>query len=167
MHIVAVNQVNCSGMVFEQYQKTIMKTSLIVFSLLCFQIISAQKTNACDAWLTDFVQVEPKVGDGEHIDKYVVQKLLGDSSLKEMATCMVGVKIYANCKGEFSYEKQNYRNNPALNAQCKLLLKKTEHILNGIKVLVPATIAGKEKDFAFKVVVRVKRNGDPVAEVLF
>ena len=141
--------------------------ALAIILMLCFEIASAQKIKPCDEWLTDFVQVEPKADNGVHIDKYIVQKLLGDTTIKGMATCMVGVKIYANCKGEFSYEKQNYRNNPALNTQCKLLLKKTENILNSLKTLQPATIGGKEKDFAFKLVIRVKRNGEPVAEVLY
>ena len=154
-------------MVFEPYQKTIMKASVIVLCLLCVEIVSAQKIKPCCEWLTDFVQVEPKVDNGIHIDKYVVQKLQGDTSIKEMATCMVGVKIYANCKGEFSYEKQDYSNNAMLNAQCKVLLKKTENILNSIKALLPATIGGKAKDFAFKLVVRVKPNGEPIAEILY
>ena len=144
-----------------------MKTLVVICLEMLFFIGSAQKIKPCEEWQTDFIQVEPKITDGERIDKYVQQKLMGDTSLREMATCMVGLRIYANCNGEFSYERQTYRNNPALNRQCKLLLKKTESILNNVTTLAPATIAGKQKDFAFKLVVRIKKDGEPVAEVLY
>jgi len=130
-------------------------------------VAAAQKTKPCTEWQTDFVQIEPKSTDGTHINKYVASKLAGDTSLKSMATCMVGVKIFANCNGEFDYVKMDYPNNPALKKQCALLLKKTETIINGLKTLAPAKIGGQAKDFAFKLVVKVKRNGEPVAELLY
>jgi hypothetical protein len=143
-----------------------MKTLLVICLLLISFSSSPQKTEPCNAWLTDFIQVEPKVSDGTPIDKYVIGKLLGDTSLKAMATCMVGLRIYVNCNGAFSYDKQDYRNNSLLAPQCSALLRKTEHIINGIKLL-PGTIGGDKKDFAFKLVVRVKHDGKPVAEILY
>ena len=107
------------------------------------------------------------MNDGSAIDKYITTKLLDDVSLKSKATCMVGLMVYVNCQGEFSYVEQPYRNNPALAAQCDNLLEQTESILNGVKTFLPGKIAGEKKDFTFKIVVKVKHNGQPTAELLY
>ena len=145
-----------------------MKTTLFTCTLLLLVIAgSAQSVKPCEDWVTDFIQVNPKMNDGSAIDKYVTTKLLDDASLKSKATCMIGLKIYVNCRGEYSYEKQPYRNNPALTAQCDNLLQQTESILNGVKTFLPGKIAGENKDFTFKIVVKVKHNGQPTAELLY
>jgi hypothetical protein len=144
-----------------------MKTVLLIFALASCFIASAQKIKPCESWLSGFAQTEPKTVDGIAINKYVAGKLSGDTSLRPFATCMVGLIVYANCKGELSYEKQDYRNNPSLASQCATLLKKTEQIINGLKTVKPATVGGSEKDLIFKLVVKVKHNGKPVAEILY
>ena len=145
-----------------------MKTLSITSALLMFFFASpAQNIKPCDDWLTDFIQVEPKMNDGAAIDKYITAKLLDDASLKSKATCMIGLKVYVNCNGEFSYEAQPYRNKPALAVQCENLLEQTERILDGAKTLLPGKIAGEKKDFAFKLVVKVKPNGQPIAELVY
>jgi hypothetical protein len=144
-----------------------MKTFTIISFLVLSCVVSAQNIKPCDAWLTDFVQVAPKVSDGTPINKYVLSKLLEDTSLKSMATCMVGLRLYTNCNGELSFEKQDYSNNPLLTSQCKALLRKTEAIMKGIKQLAPARIGKDNKDFICKLVVHVKRNGQPTAEILY
>jgi hypothetical protein len=144
-----------------------MKTLTIICLLVLSCTVSGQKIKPCDTWLTDFIQVTPKISDGAPIDKYVVSKLIGDTSLKSMATCMIGFRLYINCNGELSYEKQDYANNPLLASQCKALLHKTETIVKGIKQLAPGKIGKENKDFICKLVVRVKKNGNPVAEILY
>jgi hypothetical protein len=145
-----------------------MKTHMIIWLLLLLSFACpAQKIKPCDTWLTDFIQIEPKTSEGTPIDKYVIGKLIDDTALKNMATCMVGLRIYSNCNGELSYEKQDYSNNPLLASQCKTLLRKTEAIMKGIKEFAPGRMGKQNKDFIFKLVVRVKRNGKPVAEVLY
>jgi hypothetical protein len=144
-----------------------MKTFAIIWLLVLSYAAPAQKIKPCDAWLTDFIQVEPKIIDGTPINKYVVGKLMNDTSLKSMATCMVGLRLYTNCNGELSYEKQDYPNNPLLAPQCKALLRKTESILKGLNQLAPARIGKENKDFICKLVVHIKHNGQPVAEVLY
>jgi hypothetical protein len=147
-----------------------MKTLLIIcICTFWLQIGSAlaQKIKPCDNWLTDFIQVEPKISDGTPIDKYVIQKLMGESSLKSMTSCMIGLKIYVNCNGQLSYEEQDYRNNPLLKSECAALLQKTETIINGINHFSPGAIGHQPKDFTFKLVVKVKGNGKPVAEILY
>ena len=109
-----------------------MKTMKLIYLLVLLSSGAfAQKIKPCDDWQTDFIQVEPKTDNGLAIDKYVEQQLLKDTSLRTMATCMVGIKVYANCNGEFSYEPQTYRNNASLSKQCNALLKKTEHAIQG------------------------------------
>jgi hypothetical protein len=145
-----------------------MKTLTAIFTFLLLNIVApAQQIKPCDNWLTDFIQVQPKVSDGTPINKYVVEKLMNDTSLKNMATCMVGLRIYTNCNGELSYVEQDYRNNPLLKSQCNALLQKTEFIINGINHFSPGTIGHQPKDFIFKLVVKVKGNGKPVAEILY
>ena len=75
--------------------------------------------------------------------------------------------VYVNCLGEFSFDEMTYRNNALLQTQCNELLKATEVIMSGIKTLSPGTIRCEKKDFTFKLVVRIKHNGDAVAEVLY
>ena len=146
-----------------------MKMLLIIICAFGLQagFIQAQKVKPCDNWLSDYIQVEPKVADGTPIDKYLVQKLTDESSLKEMVTCMVGLRVYVNCNGELSYEEQTYRNKPSMKLQCAALLQKTKAIINGINHFSPGTIAHQPKDFIFKLVVMVKGNGKPVAEILY
>ena len=144
-----------------------MKTLTIICLLVLSYGVSAQKIKPCDTWLTDFIQVDPKINDGTPINKYVAGKLMNDTSLKSMATCMVGFRLYINCNGELSYEKQDYRNNPLLTSECKALLRKTEAIVKGINQLTPARIGKENKDFICKLVVRIKHNGQPSAEILY
>ena len=145
-----------------------MKTLIPVF--LSFFLINSsysQLVTPCETWLTDFIQVDPKMDDGNSIAKYITAHLHSDTSMLSSATCMVGLRVSVNCKGEFSYEKQDYRNKSSLSSQCANLLQRTENIMGGIKTLLPGTIHCEKKDFVFKVVVKVKHNGDAVAEVLY
>ena len=145
-----------------------MKTiSIICVIWLQAIMVYSQKIKPCDSWLTDFIQVEPKMDDGTPIEKYVVQKLTEDASVRNMATCMVGLQIYSNCHGELSYEKQDYANNPFLETKCIALLQKTEAILKSVNRLSPGTLGHQPKDFIFKLVVQVKHNGKPIAEILY
>ena len=145
-----------------------MKTLLVICMLwLQAAVVHAQKVKPCDNWLTDFIQVEPKVSDGTPIDKYIAQKLMDEATLKSMVNCMVGLQIYVNCNGELSYEEQNYRNDLALKSQCTALLQKTEAIINGVNHFSPGSTGHQPKDFIFKLVVKVKGNGKPVAEILY
>jgi len=147
-----------------------MKTTKIIATAALMLLLAvqskSQSTKPCDKWLTDFIQVNPKMNDGGRIDKYVESELQGHTSLKN-ATCMVGIQVSVNCLGEFSYQQMDYPNNKSLKAECAELLKTTEAIMNGIKNLSPGTIEGKKQDFIFKLVVKVKNNGKPVTEILY
>ena len=147
--------------------KTIKAFPVTCMLLLITAMAPAQNVKPCDEWLTGFIQVSPKMSDGSGIDKYVATQLQSETLLKNSATCMVGLLVHVNCRGEFSYEKMSYSNNSSLHAQCDDLLKATETIMKGIKTLSPGTIDGNKKDFTFKLLVRVKRNGKPVTEVLY
>jgi hypothetical protein len=145
-----------------------MKTQMIIGFLLFISLAApAQKVKPCDKWNMDYIQVDPKISNGSPIDKYVLAKLQEDTSLKAMATCMAGLRIYANCNGEFSFEKQAYINDERLARQCIILQHKIKTIMNGVKSLTQGRKSGKSKDLIFKLVVRIKRNGKPVAEILY
>ena len=145
-----------------------MKT-YILFGILWSLTMStaAGKINPCDKWTVDFIQVDPRVNDGTSIDKYVQSKLQDDTSLQGMINCMVGLRIYSNCNGEFSFENQPYLNDDRSAKECKILQQKIVTIMKGIKNLKPGRTARKDQDFIFKLVVRVKRNGKPSAEILY
>jgi hypothetical protein len=145
-----------------------MKTYVFLICIILFSLKSGAQTIApCEKWITDFVRVEPKLSNGNDIDKYVLSKLEGDTSLKRMAGCMVGLRIYSNCNGELSFEKQPYINDEQLTSQCLILQHKLERIMKEVKSLNPARTAGKNRDFIFKLVVKIKRNGKPVTEILY
>lgn len=145
-----------------------MKNLLIVclLSILTYGA-SAQKIKPCETWLTGYVDVDPKMSDGSSITKYVVGKLQADTSLKSKASCDVGLMMYVNCHGEFSYERMEYSNNPLIAAKCSELLQSLEGILKGITILSPGKIGVEKKDFIFTLVVKIKHNGKPEAEILY
>ena len=145
-----------------------MKTlTLIALLFFGYEIVQSQIVKPCDSWETGFLQTDPKMEDGSSIAEYIATRLQADTALLRASTCMVGLSISLNCKGEFSYEKQDYKNKTSLSAQCAELLQKTENIVDAIKTLKPGKIGNQNKDFVFKLVVKVKNNGIAAAEILY
>jgi len=128
---------------------------------------SAQTIKPCDKWLTGYIEVVPKMLDGMRIDNYVTGKLQSDTSLKAEEDCLVGVEMWVNCKGEFSFVRMQNRNKTSMTTKCATLQKELEKIIRQIKSFAPGSIGTEKKDLNFKVVVKIKENGKPVAELLF
>ena len=144
-----------------------MKTLLLNCCLLILLGASAQDIKPCTAWETGFAQQEPKMIDGTKLEKYILDKLTAEVVLKDKTKGELGLYMYVNCKGEFSYSAMKYPMNTLSDDDYRYLLKKTEDLMHGIKLLEPAKVSGKPQDMIVKLIVKVDKKGRLCSELIY